>query len=574
MTQVGRPGEEGVRDEDRVRRRLRPAGRQQQQHRHHRVTGGDPLLELRRLTERLRRECPWDREQTARTIVPHTVEEAYEVADAAELGRRREAARRARRPALPDVLPRAPAGGEGRRRRRRRGAGRPRQARPAASARVRRRGGARRPAACARTGSGSRSSTRAARGSSTTCPRRCPRCCTRARCSGGRGRSGFEYPDLDGAWADLDDELRELREAIADAGGEPAPEREPDAGGGGGARRRALRGGQRRAAAERRPGAGPARRERAASWRASRRRSAWPRPRAACGRSCRSTSRTLLRPREGEADWHAPMSRIAAVHARQILDSRGNPTVEVEVTLESGAFGRALVPSGASTGVHEAVELRDGDKARVRRQGRAQGRPQRRRPRSRPAVQGPRRGRPARARRAAHRARRHAEQGPPRRERDPRRLARRRPRGRGRRRRLALPLGRRRRRERPAGADAERHQRRRARAELDRLPGVHDRPRGRRDVLRGAAHRRRDLPLAEAPSCTSAASPPASATRAGSRPTSSRARPRSRPCSRPPSAPGTASAIAIALDPAGDRVLRATASTTSRARAACSTAPG
>jgi enolase 1/2/3 len=57
------------------------------------------------------------------------------------------------------------------------------------------------------------------------------------------------------------------------------------------------------------------------------------------------------------------MSRIAAVHARQILDSRGNPTVEVETTLESGAFARALVPSGASTGVHEAVELRDGDPA-------------------------------------------------------------------------------------------------------------------------------------------------------------------------------------------------------------------
>jgi enolase len=54
------------------------------------------------------------------------------------------------------------------------------------------------------------------------------------------------------------------------------------------------------------------------------------------------------------------MSRISSVHARQVLDSRGNPTVEVDVLLDSGAFGRALVPSGASTGVHEAVELRDG----------------------------------------------------------------------------------------------------------------------------------------------------------------------------------------------------------------------
>jgi enolase len=56
------------------------------------------------------------------------------------------------------------------------------------------------------------------------------------------------------------------------------------------------------------------------------------------------------------------MSAIIDIHARQILDSRGNPTVEVDVSLESGAMGRAAVPSGASTGAHEAVELRDGDK--------------------------------------------------------------------------------------------------------------------------------------------------------------------------------------------------------------------
>ena len=56
------------------------------------------------------------------------------------------------------------------------------------------------------------------------------------------------------------------------------------------------------------------------------------------------------------------MSHIADIHARQILDSRGNPTIEVDVTTESGHIGRAAVPSGASTGIHEAVELRDGDK--------------------------------------------------------------------------------------------------------------------------------------------------------------------------------------------------------------------
>src|SRR3954465_9095650 len=57
------------------------------------------------------------------------------------------------------------------------------------------------------------------------------------------------------------------------------------------------------------------------------------------------------------------MSAVASVKARQILDSRGNPTAEVDVRLESGAFGRAAVPSGASTGSHEAVELRDGESA-------------------------------------------------------------------------------------------------------------------------------------------------------------------------------------------------------------------
>ena len=55
------------------------------------------------------------------------------------------------------------------------------------------------------------------------------------------------------------------------------------------------------------------------------------------------------------------MSNIAAIHAREVLDSRGNPTIEAEVFLADGAMGRAIVPSGASTGEHEAVELRDED---------------------------------------------------------------------------------------------------------------------------------------------------------------------------------------------------------------------
>ncbi|MFN0115739.1 MAG: phosphopyruvate hydratase [Paracoccaceae bacterium] len=63
------------------------------------------------------------------------------------------------------------------------------------------------------------------------------------------------------------------------------------------------------------------------------------------------------------------MSTIVDIHAREILDSRGNPTVEVDVTLEDGTMGRAAVPSGASTGAHEAVERRDGDKARYKGKG-------------------------------------------------------------------------------------------------------------------------------------------------------------------------------------------------------------
>src|SRR5467141_3691262 len=61
--------------------------------------------------------------------------------------------------------------------------------------------------------------------------------------------------------------------------------------------------------------------------------------------------------------------KIASVHGREILDSRGNPTVEVDVSLEGGAFGRAAVPSGASTGEREALELRDGEASRYQGKG-------------------------------------------------------------------------------------------------------------------------------------------------------------------------------------------------------------
>src|SRR2546427_7046833 len=70
-------------------------------------------------------------------------------------------------------------------------------------------------------------------------------------------------------------------------------------------------------------------------------------------------------PAERTLRYHSsPMSSIETVRAREILDSRGNPTVEADVWLDDGGFGRAAVPSGASTGEHEALELRDGDVAR------------------------------------------------------------------------------------------------------------------------------------------------------------------------------------------------------------------
>ena len=115
------------------------------------------------------------------------------------------------------------------------------------------------------------------------------------------------------------------------------------------------------------------------------------------------------------------MGSIEHIHARQILDSRGNPTVEVDVRLDTGASGRAAVPSGASTGEFEATELRDGGDAWAGKGvGKAVGERQRR------DRQGAHRRpghRPGGDRRDAARARRDAEQVPARRERDPRRLA-------------------------------------------------------------------------------------------------------------------------------------------------------
>ena len=83
---------------------------------------------------------------------------------------------------------------------------------------------------------------------------------------------------------------------------------------------------------------------------------------ATTGEAIRVDRRPKLNERIQHHIARSTMTEIAAIHAREILDSRGNPTVEADVVLEGGALGRAAVPSGASTGEHEAVELRDGDK--------------------------------------------------------------------------------------------------------------------------------------------------------------------------------------------------------------------
>ena len=183
---------------------------------------------------------------------------------------------------------------------------------------------------------------------------------------------------------------------------------------------------------------------------------------------------------------------IAWVDAREILDSRGNPTIEVDVVTEDGSLGRAAVPSGASTGVHEAVELRDGDKARYGGKGVLTA-VANVADRIGPSILGFDAADQAGIDDILIAARRHAQQGRARRQRDPRRLARLRARGGRLARGAALPLARRRRRPDAPGPDVQHPQRRQARPGLHGLPGVHGHARGPHDVPRGAARRRRGL---------------------------------------------------------------------------------
>ena len=211
-------------------------------------------------------------------------------------------------------------------------------------------------------------------------------------------------------------------------------------------------------------------------------------------------------------------STIVDIRARQILDSRGNPTIEVDVELADGSFGRAAVPSGASTGVHEALELRDGDKTQIPRPRGIEGGRQRQRQAGRRALRHgrPRPGRPG----PAHdRTGRHGEQEQPGRQRHSGRFAGA-ARGGGRLlRAAAVPLPGRRRRPAAARPDDEHRQRRQARRQRRGRAGVHDRAAGIREL-----HRRHPLRLRGVSStsrrCSSRRSwPRTSATRAASPPT-------------------------------------------------------
>ena len=184
---------------------------------------------------------------------------------------------------------------------------------------------------------------------------------------------------------------------------------------------------------------------------------------------------------------------ICCIHAREILDSRGTPTVEVDVGLDGGAMGRAAVPSGASTGEHEAVELRDGDAKRYGGKGTLKAVRERQR-HHRPADHRHGRPRPGGRRRDDDRPGRDAQQGQTRRQRHPGRQ----PRGGqggGRRGRPAAlqvpgrPVG-----PHPAGPDVQHPERRRPCRLADRPPGVHGHAVRREDLPRRPPDGRRDLP--------------------------------------------------------------------------------
>ena len=315
----------------------------------------EALVDLQDLTRRLRRECPWDREQTERTIVPHTVEEAYEVADAAVAGDAD-----ALRGELGDLLFQVyflalllEERGEG---------DLESVARGIHEKLVRRHphvfgdAEARTPGRVRERWEALKTEQEGREGIFHDVPGSLPALLRARKVQRRAAAVGYDWPDLRGPFAKVREELGELEEAVAD-GPPPAAETEADAAAFHESRRSPLHRRQRRPSPERRFRARAARDEREvrgarrARERDRRRRG----PRVEPARPRRAGR--VLRAREGIAR----MSGIAHVHGRQIMDSRANPALEVDVRLTSGAFGRAAVPSGASTGEHEAVELRDGE---------------------------------------------------------------------------------------------------------------------------------------------------------------------------------------------------------------------
>ena len=314
----------------------------------------DALVELQRLTERLRRDCPWDRAQTEQTIVPHTIEEAYEVADAALAGDDAKLLDE-----LGDLLFQTYFLAQLLSERR---AGDLEQVARGAHAKL----VARHPHVFGDAEADSAGRVRenwerlkveqeGRAGVFHDVPENLPALLLARKAQRRAAAVGFDYPDLAGALGDVDEELSELRREIR---AEPAAEHAPDPG----------------AAAElgdllfacvnvaRRLNADPELELRAATERFRARVERAERLAAADGVAW-SELPLSEQDRWFERAKSIGMSEIRDVRGRLVLDSRGNPTVEVDVRLESGAFGRAAVPSGASTGVHEAVELRDGGAA-------------------------------------------------------------------------------------------------------------------------------------------------------------------------------------------------------------------
>ena len=190
------------------------------------------------------------------------------------------------------------------------------------------------------------------------------------------------------------------------------------------------------------------------------------------------------------------MSAIVDIVGREILDSRGNPTVECDVLLESGVMGRAAVPSGASTGSREAIELRDGDQSRYLGKGVLKA-VEHINTEISESVLGPGRLRASLPGQDADRPRRHRQQGAPGCQRHAGGLHGRGPR-RGRRGRpAAVPLLRRHERGADARAHDERGQRRRTRQQQPRPAGTDDHPGGRAELSRSRALGCRGLPRAQ-----------------------------------------------------------------------------